>query len=208
MTRSLLIMGCSATKNPDENWVPAHDRYTGPLWQTLNACNCGADISVGVVSAHYGFIAATTMTQPYNKQLTPRIADELVAQGVHALWPKEWGAPHGNQAIYEMAMLATVGLKNRPFRRVILCGGQTYLAVMRWYVREFQAAGYIASDAAITEVNGQIGMMRRKLREAINGAADKTAAAHPINACTAPVAQKSTRGTVADTVNDNSYSRR
>ncbi|MCE2577510.1 hypothetical protein LDL36_03125 [Komagataeibacter sp. FNDCR1] len=169
MIRPLLVMGCSATKAPGEGWMPARDRYTGPLWQTLKACDCGPDVSVAVVSAHHGFIAATAMTLPYNKQLTPRIADELVAQGVHALWPKAPAGAcptsYGNRAICEMATLA----QDRQFGRVILCGGRPYLTVMRWYVREFQSTGYIAAGAEITEINGPIGMMRQQLREAVQG---------------------------------------
>src|SRR3546814_1674129 len=33
----LLILACSATKRSRPGWIPAVDRYDGPLWQTLRA---------------------------------------------------------------------------------------------------------------------------------------------------------------------------
>src|SRR3546814_7213550 len=36
----LLILACSATKRQDDGYMPAIDRYDGPLWQTVR-CHAG-----------------------------------------------------------------------------------------------------------------------------------------------------------------------
>lgn len=35
--RRLVILACSATKRPDPGYIPARERYDGPLWRTLRA---------------------------------------------------------------------------------------------------------------------------------------------------------------------------
>ena len=35
--RRLLVLACSATKRPDAGYIPARERYDGPLWRTLRA---------------------------------------------------------------------------------------------------------------------------------------------------------------------------
>src|SRR3546814_11987320 len=53
----LLILACSATKRSRPGWIPAVDRYDGPLWQTLRAIGPDRqDPKVAVLSTRYGFI--------------------------------------------------------------------------------------------------------------------------------------------------------
>ena len=34
-SRRLLVLSCSMTKRVGPTWMPARDRYDGPLWRTL-----------------------------------------------------------------------------------------------------------------------------------------------------------------------------
>ena len=40
-SRRLLILSCSMTKRPGPKWMPARDRYDGPLWRTLRHVDPG-----------------------------------------------------------------------------------------------------------------------------------------------------------------------
>jgi hypothetical protein len=84
----LLILACSATKNPSEEEMPAIDRYDGPLWQTLRAVDRhGSRATVLFLSAHYGLRKATTLIEGYDQSLTPALARQMIRGGIRQHWP-------------------------------------------------------------------------------------------------------------------------
>ncbi len=168
--RTLLIMSCGATKNESDEWLPADQRYTGPLWQTLrSSCHLPPDTGIAVLSARYGLIQGSTMTQNYNARMTPAIAARMIEEGADALWPK---APpgvnqvsFGNRASYEIASLSRHG--DAPFDRIVLCGGKLYVQVMKALIDDIrQMTPAFAFNADLEVIAGPIGKMRQALARA------------------------------------------
>ncbi len=165
--RTLLIMSCGGQKNESGEWLPASSRYTGPLWQTLRtSCHLKPDTGIAVLSARYGLIQGSTMTQNYNARLTPALAAKMIEEGSDGLWPKAPpGVPqisYGNRACAEMASLSRHG--DAPFDTIVMCGGRLYIDVMRALVHDImQKTDAFSFDAEIIEINGPIGKMRQKL---------------------------------------------
>jgi hypothetical protein len=182
----LVILACSGTKRPgadawrQASWetrtnlaepAPVHmrafDRYDGPLWQTLRAANPDAKLAqVAYLSARYGFGHADHAIKDYDARLTDERADELIERGIEESWPKSArkGGIDGLSAIQGMATITGGWNQTLTITDVALVGGGTYLRVMRAFVEAFQAKGYIAADATVTEINAPIGFMRQELR--------------------------------------------
>lgn len=161
----LLIMACSQTKSKDPNpRLSARERYTGPLWLTLkNTDPDGRLAKVAFLSAQEGFNDAIWPVDIYDKRMTPDLAEVMIAGGIGKRWPiVKPGTGGGLTAASSMASMTNWG--KRPFDDVCMVGGHLYLDVMRVFVRQFAASGYITADATMTEINGQIGYMRRDLR--------------------------------------------
>jgi hypothetical protein len=70
--------------------------------------------------------------------------------------------PAGDHAGEHIAAMTQFG--RTPFTEVALVGGHLYLDVMRAFTTLFRDGGYLAADAAITEINGPVGRMRQNLR--------------------------------------------
>src|SRR5215469_9141112 len=88
--RRLLILACSDTKKGGEQWMPARDRYDGPLWQTLRAVDSSErHAQVGFVSARYGFREARDRIEAYNSRFTRESAAAMIRGGLNARWPVE-----------------------------------------------------------------------------------------------------------------------
>lgn len=161
----LLIMSCSQTKTKDPSTrVAGRDRYDGPLWRTLRATDPGGRMAnVAFLSALYGFREATWPVDQYDKRMTPELAEMMIAGGLGTRWPQtKPGFAGGMQAGAEIASMSDFGRK--PFDDVCLVGGHLYLDVMRAFVKHFVDRGFVTGRAAINEVNGQIGYMRRDLK--------------------------------------------
>ncbi|MGQ2933675.1 hypothetical protein [Sphingopyxis sp.] len=163
----LLILACSATKRSRPGWIPAVDRYDGPLWQTLRAIGPDRqDTKVAVLSAQYRFIDSRSPIENYDARLTTALAERMIEGGIAMRWPRP--PPHrkpdiyGNYARCEIASLTDHG--QRPFTEIGLAGGHLYLRVMHSFVSEFRGRNYISADAPLTEINAPIGIMRRDLR--------------------------------------------
>lgn len=166
-THRLLILACSATKRQDDGYIPAIDRYNGPLWQTTRCCPIDRSIlKVAVLSARYGFIDARSPIENYDTRLTNTLADRMIDGGISMRWPRPPSPRkpdiYGNYATCEMVSLTNHG--EHPFTEIAVVGGHIYLRVMRSFVAEFRGRGYVSSDAPISEINGPIGIMRRDLR--------------------------------------------
>lgn len=166
-THRLLILACSATKRQDDGYIPAIDRYNGPLWQTARCYLIDRSmLKVAVLSARYGFIDARSPIENYDTRLTNALADRMIDGGISRRWPRPPSPRkpdiYGNYATCEM--VSRTNHREHPFTEIAVVGGHIYLRVMRSFVAEFQGRGYISADAPITEINAPIGIMRRDLR--------------------------------------------
>lgn len=75
MSARLVILACSATKRTDAGYMPAIERYNGPLWQTFKAARAeAAPIACAFLSALYGFGGEDRPIQDYNERMTPERA--------------------------------------------------------------------------------------------------------------------------------------
>lgn len=163
----LLILACSATKRAEPDYIPAIDRYDGPLWQTLRRADPdGSKASAAFLSARYGFRDAHTPIEAYDARMTAEIAAAMKAGGLGTRWPRPKTQrrvmPEGEHPGMHIAYLSRYASK--PFVDVALVGGHLYVDVMRHFVGLFKEGGHIAADARIVEINGPIGRMRRALR--------------------------------------------
>lgn len=163
----LLVLACSARKRGGAAYLPAIDRYDGPLWQTLRVVDPhGTMAKVAFLSARLGFRDAHTPIEIYDARMTDEVAARMKAGGLGTRWPESKTQrrvmPVGQHPGMHIAALSEHGRK--PFSDVALVGGHVYLDVMRHFVSLFHAGGYVTADARITEINGAIGVMRRDLR--------------------------------------------
>lgn len=163
----LLILACSATKRRDPGWIPAHERYDGPLWQTWRTADPDRRLArVGFLSARYGFRAVDSPIEDYDARLTPNLAERMIAGGMTTRWPRPPSPNkpdnYGSHPGCEIASLACHGA--RPFTDVALVGGGLYLQVMRAFLGGFREMRCVTPDARITEINAGIGVMRARLR--------------------------------------------
>lgn len=175
-THRLLILACSATKRQDDGYMPAIDRYDGPLWQTAR-CNSSdrTMVKIAVLSARYGFIDSRSQIQNYDSRLTTGLADRMIAGGLVTRWPRPPSPRkpdnYGNSAACEMASLTEHG--DRPFTDVAIAGGHIYIKVMRSFLAAFRDHGYLAPHASVTEINAPIGIMRQQMGRWLTGAAGR-----------------------------------
>lgn len=166
-SRRLLILACSATKKDGPRYLPAVERYNGPLWQTLRATDPKGELAqAAFLSAHLGFRAANTPIPSYDVPMTPQIAAAMKAGKLGTRWPqqktKKRTMPTGEHAGMHIASLTDFG--SRPFASVALAGGYRYIEVMQEFLKLFTASGYLDHNASVTVINGPIGKMRRDLR--------------------------------------------
>ena len=165
--RRLLILACSATKRDGPKYMPAIERYDGPLWRTLRTADPDNRLArVAFLSARLGFRAADTPIETYEARMTSEIAKRMKAGGLGTRWPRPTTRrnvmPAGQHPGMHIAPLCD--WRRQPFIDVALVGSQLYLDVMRHFVGLFRHGGYVAADATITEINGPIGRMRQDLR--------------------------------------------
>lgn len=163
----LLILACSATKRGDPGWMPAWERYDGPLWKTLRSIDPERRLArVGFLSARYGFRTGDSPIENYDARLTPDLAERMIAGGMGTRWPSPPSPrkpdTYGSHTGCEIASLAYHG--TLPFTDVALVGGGRYLKVMRAVLEGFREMRCITPDAKITEINAGIGVMRARLR--------------------------------------------
>ena len=163
----LLILACSATKRDGPAYMPAIERYDGPLWKTLRSVDPHGDkAKVAFLSARLGFRAAATPIELYDARMTPAIAGEMKAGDLGTRWPKQKTRRRAMASGEHPGMhIATLtGYGRVPFSDVALVGGHLYLDVTRHLADLFREGGHIVGDARIAEINGSIGIMRRDLR--------------------------------------------
>lgn len=173
----LLVLACSATKRAGPDYMPALERYDGPLWQTLRSADPrGEKAKVAFLSAHLGFRSADTPIEFYDARMTAQMAAAMKDGDLGTRWPRPKTqrrvmAP-GEHPGMHIASLTRHG--RYPFADIALVGGHLYLDVMRHLVDLFRASGHVVADARITEINGPIGLMRRDLRRWLDAADGET----------------------------------
>ena len=163
----LLILACSATKRNDPRYMPAIDRYDGPLWRTLRTVDPRREkAQVAFLSAHLGFRAADMPIEIYDARMTETMVAAMKRGDLGTRWPRPTSharvMPSGEYPGMHIALFTEH--REFAFCDVGLTGGYLYLDVMRHLVDLFRKAGYVAGDARITEINRSIGLMRRDLR--------------------------------------------
>lgn len=183
--RRLLVLACSATKRPNGGYLPARERYDGPLWRTLRAVDPdGRHAKVAFVSARYGFRGADTPIENYDARLTPDLAARMIAGGMTTRWPRPPSPRkpdnYGMHPGAEIASLASYG--REAFAEVALVGGGLYLEVMQAFLPGFVGMGCVVPGARVFTINGPIGRMRRDLlrTEAASAAAQRRRLRHDL----------------------------
>ena len=171
-SRRLLILSCSMTKHDGPQYMPARDRYDGPLWRTLRHVDPDEQkAQVAFLSAEYGFREARTTIENYDRRMTPEIAAAMKAGGLGTRWPRpktqRRAMPSGKHPGMHIASMTEHGRK--PFLEVCLVGGALYLDVMRHFIDLFQEDGFVTGSAPVTEICAPIGIMRQQMRIWLNG---------------------------------------
>lgn len=76
--KRLLIVGCSATKDPVPGLLPALDRYRGAYYQMIRQVPAGELPEIVILSAEFGFIPSGEAIPDYDRRLTKVRAAELL----------------------------------------------------------------------------------------------------------------------------------
>ena len=165
-SRRLLVLSCSMTKRVGPTWMPARDRYDGPLWRTLRRVDPDQQKArVAFLSAEYGFRDARTTTENYDARMTPEIAASMKAGGLGRRWPppetQRRVMPSGEHAGMHIASMTRH--RREPFVEVCLVGGSLYIDVMQHFIDLFREDGFVTGSAPVTEICAPIGIMRREL---------------------------------------------
>ncbi len=85
----LLILACSATKRNDPRYMPAIDRYDGPLWRTLRTVDPRREkAQVAFLSAHLGFRAADMPIEIYDARMTETMVAAMKRGDLGTRWPR------------------------------------------------------------------------------------------------------------------------
>ncbi len=144
---ALLMMACSAAKA--DHACAAVDLYQGVMYQTLRAHLPENDeaLVIMVVSAEHGLLFGHDEVAPYDRELTPARAEELIAAG----FPDD------------------IAFDGDTFDRVFLAGGAEYRRLMLAYVQAMREFGQVEPQAAIEEVSGGIGEQRHQLGAFLRG---------------------------------------
>jgi len=173
----LLILACSAAKAEGEGLV-ARDRYQGPLWQTLRVANPdGQRAFVCFLSAMFGLGDARTVLPHYDRVLIDADADRMCLAGPWACYPElaqssrmtmaaklRAASQHGRRRSPSEVLTLLERELGQPFRAVAICGGHRYVRVASSWPPDFRTMRQLTDDAAVTVINGPIGMMRGRLR--------------------------------------------
>lgn len=163
ISQRLLILSCSMTKRDGPKWMPARDRYDGPLWRTLRHVDPAEDKArVAFLSAEFGFRDAKNTIENCDARMTPEIVASMKAGGLGTRWPppktQRRVMPSGEHAGEHIASMTA--FRRTPFVDVCLVGGALYIDVMRHLIELFREDGFVTGSASVTEICAPIGIMR------------------------------------------------
>ena len=100
MSKSLLILGCSESKQTCAGLLPAIHRYDGQMYRVLNKFlrnnQWSSDVSIGVLSAKYGLFGALKGIEYYDTKMSSSLALEksLECSAVLKKWADEHDSIH------------------------------------------------------------------------------------------------------------------
>ena len=135
----LLILACSATKNPTPGELPAVDRYRpGAYYQMLHQVPRRQWPDIIVLSAPFGFIAGSRPIPDYDQRMTPQRARQL------RLNPE--------------TELALADLLHPGYQDIFVAAGRAYREVIHAFSDSFPAS------ATILTATGGIGKQRQQLK--------------------------------------------
>jgi len=81
VTKNLLIVSCSESKDKSSQPIPAIQRYTGPCYKVINKLRkenkFPSNLEIGIISAKYGFLKATDLIEYYDLRMSEKRAKEL-----------------------------------------------------------------------------------------------------------------------------------
>lgn len=164
----LLILSCSMTKRPDAGLLPARERYHGPLWQTLRVVDPDGQLaSTWALSARYGLVRGDEVLPDYNTLMTEDRAAEITANPLCRVWARTELPRHAEERGDRWNALAVLNRTEIPaggWREACVVGGRHYLPALAAILRDLRVFGLLAADAPVTTINGEIGNMRRDLR--------------------------------------------
>lgn len=158
----LLILACSATKSSAPGYLPARQRYTGPVWQTLKAADPDGRLAhVSALSALYGWVDGEYPLSAYNVQMTAARKAEVV------FYQTVFAQTHVTVEIALSRATRVDGLRAaRPLTEVCVVGGRLYQETAEPLLAHARTSSpqYFAPDLSVVTICDQIGLMRQRLR--------------------------------------------
>lgn len=99
--KHLVLLPCSQTKRSDPGYLPAMERYDGPMYKVvrsfLRQFDWPRDLSVGILSARHGLMGSMASIEHYDQRMNSGRAAELLAQTRSAL--NGWRSGHAKVSI-------------------------------------------------------------------------------------------------------------
>lgn len=164
----LLILGCSATKRPDNEPLPAIERYDGPIYQTLRACREEGLVipKTLILSAEHGIIFDWQQIYDYDRILTPsRVAEFQRQRRVFVTLARITRTMDLAEVLIVAGSQYVTALRDQPFRQH---SNIPLPFAIDWFHQPF---GW-ARGARVVVADGGIGMKRKQLREWLQGLAE------------------------------------
>lgn len=166
----LLVMACSATKNPAAGAIRAFDRYTGPVWQTLKAVDPHGQLAhVTALSALHGWVDGDYLMADYDVRMSADRKAAVLAQQTFNAWV------HPD---VQTALMRATRAYSGPITEVCIVGGHLYQDAAQQLVAHARlfAPEHFEQDCTVTKICDQVGFMRQRLRAWLLAGAQQEAA--------------------------------
>lgn len=141
----MLILACSQRKRPDEQLLPALERYDGPAFRVLRRFlrdSSSDPPDVLILSAEYGLIPHDLPIAAYDRKMTPDRA--------HQLRPR---------VLAEFERMTT----SRPFPEILIFAGRQYLPAL------YTDGSSLSDNATIRVCVGSLGRKLAELHDWLHG---------------------------------------
>ena len=141
MSRYLLIISCSRSKDKTKDKLPAIKRYTGVYYKILNKLKkeeklC-RDLDIIIISAKYGFLRANDLIDYYDQKMDKRRAELLNKQIISNF--KEY-------------------FKNKSYKEIFVNLGKEYMTAIKGFEK------FIPSSTKIIVAKGGIGKKIKQMK--------------------------------------------
>lgn len=171
---TLVCLACSDTKKFEdrktegdpwtEQWINIYD---GPMWQTLRTHMGEIDAGqVLVLSGKHRWTTGNTQGRPYDERISREKVDELIALGLEGQRTVHITHTRGQVSKHASPGQLTYSITDhgkKPFKNVIIAGGDVYRRGFHAIVTQMVESGVVAPDAAIRTTTGGIGEQRKQL---------------------------------------------